>query len=48
MNDAELRMTTVTAMLMKELSQLNDIKEKRERANKSLKERMLGLTPPTA
>ena len=31
MNDPELRMATVTAMLTKELSQLNEQKDKREK-----------------
>jgi hypothetical protein len=46
MNDPELRMTTVNAMLMKELTQINEQREKRDRANKSLKDRMMGMAGP--
>ena len=38
MNDVELRMTTVTSMLQKELQIMLDQKEKRERTAKSLKD----------
>lgn len=46
MNDPELRMTTVNAMLMKELTQINEQRDKRDRANKSLKDRMMGMAGP--
>ena len=46
MNDVELRMTTVTGMLQKELQAMHDQKEKRERNAKSLKEVFRGTNNP--
>ncbi len=39
-------MTTVNALLAKELTQINEQKDKRDRANKSLKDRMMGMAGP--
>ena len=38
MNDAELRMQTVAGMLLKELSQMQETRDKRDKVAKSLKE----------
>ena len=41
-------MTTVTALLNKELQNIKEQKEKRDQANKSVKDRMFGLNQNNA